>query len=92
MMARADGPGVVLGQLDRQVLPSEADRLEAAAKARKPSPRTTTTKVVIPGVNHLFVPAKTGELAEYATLPVKTISPELTAILTKWMSENVVKK
>jgi pimeloyl-ACP methyl ester carboxylesterase len=83
---------IVHGQLDRQVLPAEADRLEAAAKGRKPSPRTTTSKVLIPGVNHLFVPAKTGELEEYATLPVKTISPELTATLTKWMSENVVKK
>ena len=48
------------GQLDTQVEPSNADRLEALARARKKAPPAEVIKV--PGVNHLFVPATTGEV------------------------------
>jgi len=82
---------IVHGLLDRQILPGQADRLERAARARKPSPRTTTNKVLMPGVNHLFVNAKTGEIDEYVSLP-KTISPELAVALAAWMNESVGKK
>jgi hypothetical protein len=83
---------IVHGALDRQVPPAHADRLEVAAKARKQSPAPPTAKVVIPGVNHLFVAARTGEVEEYAVLPSKTISVELAATLGAWMKDVLVAK
>ena len=51
---------IVQGDLDTQVQPHHADKLAELARARK---RKVTVDVVkIPGVNHLLVPAKTGEV------------------------------
>jgi hypothetical protein len=36
-----------------------------------------TEVVVLPGINHLLVPAKDGDLAEYGSLTDRTISPEI---------------
>ena len=55
---------IVQGELDTQVEPSNADRLEALARKRKNAPPVEVVKV--PGVNHLLVPATTGEVDEYA--------------------------
>jgi len=55
---------IVQGELDTQVEPSNADKLEALARKRKNAPAVDTVKV--PGVNHLLVPAMTGEVDEYA--------------------------
>ena len=54
---------IVQGELDTQVEPPNADRLEALARARKNAPPVEVVKV--PGVNHLLVPATTGEVDEY---------------------------
>ena len=43
------------------------DLLESLGRARKAS-GASTQKVVLPGVNHLLVPARTGEIDEYASL------------------------
>jgi hypothetical protein len=83
---------IVHGALDRQVPAAHADRLESASRARKQSPVPSTRKAVIPGVNHLFVAAATGEVGEYAALPVKTISPALASALTAWMQDVLVAK
>lgn len=83
---------IVHGALDRPVPPAHADRLEAAARARKQSPALLTRKVMIPGVNHLFVAATTGEVEEYRVLPEKTISPPLAAALTAWMKDVLLVK
>ena len=55
---------IVQGELDTQVEPANADRLEALARKRKNAPPVEVVKV--PGVNHLLVPATTGEVDEYA--------------------------
>ncbi len=53
---------IVHGELDTQVAPRHADALAAAARARK---RKATVDVVkVPGVNHLLLPATTGEVDE----------------------------
>ncbi len=66
---------IVQGDLDTQVLPHHADRLAELAKQRK---RQAAVEVVhLPGINHLFVRAKTGEVAEYALLEDRTIVPDL---------------
>jgi hypothetical protein len=40
---------------------------------------------VLPGINHLLVPAKTGDLSEYGTLPDRTVSPEVAAKIAAWL-------
>ena len=56
---------IVQGDLDTQVEPPNADRLEALARARKNAKPVEVVK--IPGVNHLLMPATTGEVDEYPT-------------------------
>ena len=64
---------VVQPLLDAQVPPINAERLEAAARARKkPAPIEV---VRLPGLNHLLVPATTGEPAEYSALTDRNVSP-----------------
>jgi pimeloyl-ACP methyl ester carboxylesterase len=73
---------IVHGALDMQVDPSNADRLESLARSRKHQAPVETVK--IPGVNHLFVPATTGEVAEYASLKDKQITPNLAPAIAEW--------
>jgi hypothetical protein len=76
---------VVQGLLDAQVSASNADRLEALARGRK---RAAPVEVVkVPGVNHLLVPAKTGEFDEYATLGDARVSPAVTAAVVSWLQK-----
>jgi fermentation-respiration switch protein FrsA (DUF1100 family) len=76
---------IVQGELDTQVEPSNADRLEELANKRKGVPPAQVVKV--PGVNHLLVPAKTGELDEYAVLPVKHVSPLVSSAVASWLQK-----
>ena len=57
---------VIQGALDTQVPPHHAEKLGALANARKKAPKTEV--VVLPGINHLLVPAKTGDVSEYGVL------------------------
>ncbi len=74
---------VVQGMLDRQVDPANADKLDALARARRRSPPVQVAKV--PAVNHLLVPAKTGEVDEYGTLGDSQISPLVVTAITDWL-------
>ena len=78
---------IVQGALDSQIPPSHADALEALANKRGGRPSVATRKVVVPGVNHLLVPATTGEVDEYATLPDKTVSAAITDALIAWLGD-----
>jgi pimeloyl-ACP methyl ester carboxylesterase len=78
---------IVQGALDTQVEPSNADRLAALAGARK---RPAPVEVVkIPGVNHLFVSAATGEVEEYPTLKEKQISAVLSSTIVAWLQKTL---
>jgi len=79
---------IVQGMLDTQVLPSNADRLEALARARKNPPRVEVAKV--PGVNHLLVAATTGEYEEYRTLTEKRVSAAITTVINTWLQKTFV--
>lgn len=75
---------IVNGERDTQVPPRHADELATLARARK---RQVTTEVVrVPGVNHLLVPAITGEVSEYASLAAATVSPDATGAIAKWLT------
>ena len=78
---------ILQGELDTQVEPSNADRLEALARKRKNSPPVEVAK--IPGVNHLLVPATTGEVDEYAKLTDKHVSPAVTDALVGWLKKTL---
>jgi uncharacterized protein len=78
---------IVQGALDTQVEPPNADRLDTLARARKNAPPPEVVKV--PGVNHLLVPATTGEVDEYATLKEKQISREVTDAIGTWLKKTL---
>jgi len=78
---------VVQGELDTQVPPSNAERLQTAANSRK---KARPTEIVrIPGVNHLLVPAATGEVDEYAGLKDKHVSPAVPQAITAWLQKTL---
>jgi pimeloyl-ACP methyl ester carboxylesterase len=78
---------VVQGELDTQVEPLNADRLDTLARARKNAPPPEVLKV--PGVNHLLVPATTGEVDEYATLKEKQVSRQVTDAIVTWLKKTL---
>ena len=78
---------IVQGGLDTQVEPQNADRLEALARARKNAPPVEVVKV--PTVNHLLVPATTGEADEYGTLKDKQVSQQVTEALVTWLKKTL---
>ena len=89
VMRRARQPVLLVqGELDRQVLPHHADRLEELAAAR--TRRESTVEVVrLPGINHLLVPAETGDVDEYARLGDQTVSPDVVSALTAWIERTL---
>jgi len=78
---------VVHGELDREVPPQHAQTLMAAAEGRKRRKGQSETLVRVPGVNHLLVPATTGEVDEYTRLAGKKLSPEVVTPLTSWLAK-----
>ncbi|MCC7416547.1 MAG: alpha/beta fold hydrolase [Acidobacteria bacterium] len=77
---------IVQGELDTQVVPSNADRLAALAHRR----RGRAVEVAkLPGVNHLLAPAATGEVDEYLTLPDARVSGAVVSAVTAWLRKTV---
>ncbi|UYV12529.1 MAG: lysophospholipase [Phycisphaera sp.] len=69
------------GGLDLQVPPKE--NLEAIASALRDNPDATTTE--LPGLNHLFQPATTGALSEYAQIET-TFDPATIELIATWIN------
>ena len=76
---------ILQGDRDTQVPPSNTQTLEALAKQRTHNGGVSV--VIVPDVNHLLVPAKTGELDEYQTLPDRTVSPAVGSALVTWLRQ-----
>lgn len=68
------------GALDLQVPPDQ--NLPAVRKALARNPRAEV--IELPGLNHLFQPAKTGSPAEYAKIET-TIDPAALDLITTWI-------
>lgn len=78
---------IVQGELDVQVQPHHADKLAALARARKGT-KAAVDVVKVPGINHLLVPAKTGDISEYASLgPDAKVSSEVTKALASFLAK-----
>jgi pimeloyl-ACP methyl ester carboxylesterase len=75
---------IVQGELDRQVPTAHADKLATLAKARKKAGDVQVAK--FPTLNHLLVPAKTGEIDEYSKLETKAVSPDVAAKIAEWLT------
>jgi pimeloyl-ACP methyl ester carboxylesterase len=81
---------IIQGDLDTQVLPHHADALGELARARKKAPPVEVLH--LPGINHLLVPATTGEVSEYADLKDKTVTPAVTKAIVNWLSDSLITK
>ena len=74
---------IIHGELDRQVPVAHADRF--ANLAHKESKSKAIELVIVRGVNHVMVPATTGEVSEYATLTDRNLSPDVTNAISEWL-------
>jgi pimeloyl-ACP methyl ester carboxylesterase len=74
---------IVHGTLDKQVPAAHAERL--ADLARKVSDSKSVELTLVRGVNHLLVPAVTGEVGEYSSLQDRTVSTDVTAVVNAWL-------
>ena len=85
VLKKVDQPLLILhGELDKQVPLQNAELLNGLAAQRKKGPATL---VLVPGINHLLVPAKTGEVAEYASLQAAKVSPEVAKQIVEWLGK-----
>ena len=78
---------IVQGELDTQVMPHHADKLAEMARDRKGA-KVAVEVVKVPGVNHLLVPAKTGDVTEYSTLGSDAkVSPQVTGAVATFLTK-----
>lgn len=78
---------IVQGELDTQVQPTHADQLAVFARARKGT-KAAVEVVKVPGVNHLLIAAKTGDVSEYASLgPDAKVSPQVTSAIVSFLTK-----
>jgi pimeloyl-ACP methyl ester carboxylesterase len=80
---------IVQGGVDTEVPSTHANRLQSLANQRKKRP--STDLVVVPAVNHLLVPARTGEADEYSALPDKHVSAEVSGAIVRWLQTVLAK-
>ena len=72
-------------ELDRQIPVTHVERL--VDLARKESKSKSVEVVTIRGVNHLLVPAVTGEPDEYSSLGELNVSKDVTGAIQAWLTK-----
>jgi uncharacterized protein len=77
---------VLQGEIDRQV---SADQAEMLAKAAREAGNRDVTARVFPGLNHLFLPSKTGAFSEYTSLSTNTIPDDVMKQLSDWLLQKL---
>jgi pimeloyl-ACP methyl ester carboxylesterase len=75
----------VHGDLDRQVPVEHLTRLSELA--RKEARSRSIEVVSVRGVNHLLVPATTGHTSEYASLPDRNVSKDVSTAIAAWLDK-----
>ncbi len=78
---------VLHGELDRQMPIHHAEELAQLARGRAKGRSSELVK--FPTLNHLFVPATTGEVSEYATLKDVAVSPDVSAAVVGWLNKTL---
>ena len=75
---------ILHGELDRQVAVAHAEKLAELAKKGK---SRAVEVITVRGVNHLLVPAPTGEVSEYGSLTDRTVSKDVTKTIVDWLTK-----
>jgi len=76
---------IVQGDLDKQVFPRHAETLGSLARARK---KAGPVEVVhLQGINHLLVPATSGEVSEYGGLKERTVAATVVKTIASWLGK-----
>jgi alpha/beta superfamily hydrolase len=83
---------IIQGALDTEAAPGAADALATLSAARRKQPASDTSKVIVPGVNHLLVAATTGDIDEYASLPSRAIAPAVADGIASWLDRTLPAK
>ena len=76
---------IVHGGLDKQIPVAHADRL--ADLARKQSDSKSVEVVIVRNVNHLLIPATTGDVSEYPALADRNVSKDVSAAVSAWLTK-----
>lgn len=85
-MKKVGQPLLILhGAQDLQTPASHGDRLAEFGTARKGVPMTHTSKIVVPGTNHLLVSGSSGP-DNYDAVPAAALAPEAAAAILTWLS------
>jgi pimeloyl-ACP methyl ester carboxylesterase len=91
LFRRVQQPILVLhGELDRQMAIHHAEELAQLARGRVKGRGAELVK--FPALNHLFVPATTGEISEYGTLKDAAVSPAVAAAAVGWLNKTLPDK
>jgi hypothetical protein len=77
---------ILQGEIDRQVT---EDQAEMIAKAARAAGNRDVAARVFAGLNHLFLPAKTGAPSEYTSLSTTTIPDDVIKLLTEWLAQRL---
>lgn len=84
VMKKVKQPVLVLQPaLDTQVPPHHGQKLADVARGRKKA--KPVEQKTVAGINHLLVPATTGEVSEYGTLKDRTIAPAVGEAIAEWL-------
>ena len=75
---------LVHGELDAEVPVSHVDRLAELAIDGRP---TSVEVVTFRDVNHLLLPAVTGDVSEYASLDDRNVSVDVKTTINDWLAE-----
>ncbi len=70
------------GELDLQV--RAKDNLKAIERGLKRARNRDVTTTILPGLNHLFQPALSGTVEEYATIEI-TLAPAMLDLVSSWI-------
>jgi pimeloyl-ACP methyl ester carboxylesterase len=86
MIVRVRQPMLIVHpSLDKEVPGYHGEQLAQLGRSR---PRAKGTDFVqLPGVNHVLARATTGDVAEYGTLPERSVSPAVILEITSWLNK-----
>ena len=86
-IAKVRQPVLILqGEIDQQVTADQAPMIENAARA---AGNKDVSVRLYPGLNHLFLPAKTGSPSEYTSLSTSTIGDDIIKQMGDWLVEKL---
>lgn len=87
VMTNVESPVLIVhGDLDREVPVAHAERLAMIAQT---GDSKAVELVTVRGVNHRLLAAFTGEVSEYATLTERTVSKDISAAVTGWLTKTL---